>query len=259
VPKRGRAKKKFFHFIRDVSFDVQIASVTVEMQIQGQTDYLARAITYLTSLYESSVDISVKTPTRYGTAKPAWSMNILDHTMFGDDQRALRILTFKDEDGKEALVKTSPFGSSMFRVEADSGYLQPPLKLGFFELSKPAPTPNLAAWQQLFKTGEAPAAAPRYIHDGAALVNRANLPDEVIEMLDFETRQKWERAAQLDYAKNEGRNEGITIGEARGEARGRNDERREMAQTLLRKGQSPEFVSEVTGIPVKDLRPSSHP
>jgi hypothetical protein len=55
-------------------------------------------------------------------------------------------------------------------------------------------------------------------------------------------RQKWD-----DYGATQrriGREEGLTIGESRV---------LQVAQSLIARGQAPEFVSEITGIPIKDL------
>jgi predicted transposase/invertase (TIGR01784 family) len=248
VPVDNVSALRFRQFFRDISYDVEIANITIEMQIRAQSSYLERALGYLTSLYTDSIDFSVPSPARYGTVKAAWSMNLLAHDLFPGDLQALRVFTLKDQANTELDIPVDP---------ADSDGV-PPLKLGFFELTKPTIDPVLKAWQQLFLTGQAAGHSPKYIKDAATLANRANLDPKEVKMLDFATRERIERAAELHYATNAGRAEGEIIGEARGEARGEaigeSKARAEIARTLLAAGQNPEFVSQVSGIPISEFQ-----
>ncbi|MCL1801952.1 MAG: hypothetical protein FWG25_11430 [Promicromonosporaceae bacterium] len=113
---------------------------------------------------------------------------------------------------------------------------------------------------------------PGYVREAAEIIAYTGLEPEEQAMIDLLEKARADRADELAQNKRdleraraqalaeghaeghaEGRAEGHAEGRAQGVTEGHAEARREMAEKLLRAGQSPEFVSQLSGIPIAEL------
>ena len=162
-PLRGKKREELRQRLRDVTVLVNLARhhrgdddpnsghglsfgpvITLEMQVQPQRPYVARALNYASGVFlKYSHDVAA--------ARPVWSMNILAFRLFDDDM-ALHRYGLYDIDTLQPL-------------EPDL------MQIGFFELPKIPDSPALAAWRLFFLTGKVADDAPAYLKAAAGIIN----------------------------------------------------------------------------------------
>gem|GEM_PF-1830876 len=209
---RGKRREKLQQRLRDVTVIVNLARhnngdvggtgpvlgaafgpvITLEMQVQPQKPYVARALNYASGVY-------LKFSSEISSARPVWSMNILAFNLFDDDV-ALRSYGFYD------VATFQPLDPELMRI-------------GFFELPKVSDSPALRAWRTFFLTGKVADDAPEYLKAAAGIIRWVNLTPKERRMADYLTRARQDRKNQDEYVREEGR------AEARAEERAIADQR----------------------------------
>ena len=236
--------------IRDITIGIDLADLTVELQVVPQERFIWRAVHYLTNAYNTRYD-ATKGPMpdgrprdRFRNLKPAWGMNIIDFTLFPDDAEPYRMYALRNETTAAPLPEA-------------------PLRLGFFEIPKQlkttaAPIADEAArnrvyWALFFRTGKAPDAAPKYIHDAARIMVAINNNPKEARMLTATERYIADRDAQQAYAHKLGHAAGHAEGHAEGHAKGISEERTTQALAYLSAGVPIEVVSATSKISRDEL------
>ena len=145
---------KLVQVVRDVTLDIDVAGVGVEMQVRRDLTFLPRSLSYLVDIYQKGYGGD------HGKVRPAWSMNVLAHILFPNDAEPLRVWDLPP---------------------AGSGYA-PLLRWGFFELGKPA-TGLLGAVGHLLTTGTARRGDPKFVHQAAAMIEYMNASTDAARVM----------------------------------------------------------------------------
>ena len=169
--KRAATEHSLREVIRDVRFDIEIADVAIEMQVQRDVTFLERSLLYLAKMYVGSYAGD------HGQVKPAWSLNILRHNWFPDGQ-ALRFSDFPPDNVRQP-------GQA------------PLLRWGFLELLKQLDGP-LKPWQHFFLTGEARKTDPEPLHEAASMMEYVNASAKEANVIT--QLQIWEKADKAEQA-----------------------------------------------------------
>jgi len=224
----ANGRRIFFETMRDITFDIPSAKVTIEMQIVNQPTFLKRSFYYLSRLYAENYGIDELTKDNYKNLKPVWSMNILAHTRFEYDNNPYRVFSLRDEMTGAQIPEWTP---------VRLGYFEIPKQLRLTGRETDEAAKHRTAWAIFFDTGIAPDGAPEYIRNAASIIYRVNTDPVEAKMLDaFEKAQ-----ADLDAR------------EYWAEVRGEKKREIEIARNLLDAGTSIEVITKATGIPVEEL------
>ena len=218
---------------RDVTIDLDTVDVTIEMQVWHHRSFVRRALLYATELYGRRYDATAAEPDRYRLLRPVWALNVVDHTLFPEDEYAVRMFSLHD---------------------ADHGLgLEPELlRFGFLELPKALPEDGgdrRAAWRQFLRTGRAAASDPDYLHEAATIIERISLDPQEVAVITAAEKFDADWASALHSARLEGEERG----EARGETRGKELALRETARAALAQGLDPTLVAQITGLGVQEM------
>ena len=240
VAEGGRAVTELAATLRDVGFDIQIANLTIEMQIRASDTSIMREIHYLSRTYTDNYGKDRANP--YASLVPVAELVILGHRRFPDDiaYRYQSLGDFQPPGYREPPCYLAP----------------PPLWLGILELPKEPTDPGQKAWRQLIHKGQVSSRDPGYVREAAEIIAYTGLEPEEQAMIDLLEKARADRADELAQNKRDlerARVKALAEGHAQGVAEGHAEGRREMAEKLLRAGQSPEFVSELSGIPIAEL------
>jgi len=224
---------KFRQTIRDLTVTViDLADVTVEMQVLPQRYFMHRVHYYIDDVYTDNYGVNLPPKSdMYSTLKPVYSFNIVDFDLFKTDTRPLRTFQYLDT------VTFEP--------------LQPMLKLiGFLELTKPITNnPRLGWWIEFFKTGKANPAAPSYLKEAAKIINSHNLTQQEQAVIDAAIKERDTSQAILDYAISEGHAQGRALGHAEGAQK----REREIAKVMLRDQVPITTIASYTGLTIAEL------
>ena len=168
----------------------------------------------------------------YSTLRPVYSLNILDHSLFGEDKDALRIFELYD-----------PKRGKRFKKDL--------LRIGFFELTKGnIETANQRHWRKYFKSGEADEGAPPYIKKASKIVEYINLSEEerfmISAMERLEANDEAERAYYIAESRAKGREQGMAEGERKKAI--------EMAKKMLLKNKPINEIIEFTELPEDEIK-----
>jgi len=173
---------------RDITVEVDHLDVTVELQIRKQRYFPQRAFYYAASLYTSRYHLRPG-PDRYKDLRPVWSMSILGEPIFAC-AHGFHVFTLHDSDLGEAL--------------------EPELvRLGFFELSKPAGVDARHQWQYFLDTGKAAPGAPSYIREAVDMISDVNLSRKERDMDALLEKFRADQYGQIASAREDGRDEGV--------------------------------------------------
>ena len=225
-------QRKFFETLRDVTIEIQPAKITIEMQVNNQRNFLKRSYFYSSRLYIENYAIDDLIKDNYETLKPVWSMNILAHTRFEQDNEPYRIFALRDEQTAAPITEWQP---------VRLGYFEIPKQLRFAGAEPDAASKRRTAWAQFLKTGIAPDDAPEYIKTGAGIIYRVNTDPKEAKMIDAFEKATADQNAREYWARIDGKEEGIAEGIAR------------MAENLLRNGYPVAEVAAGAGLSVAEL------
>jgi predicted transposase/invertase (TIGR01784 family) len=239
--KDAATRQRLVATLKDVTIDIGTADIVSEVQVKKENFFGARALYYACAQYTSR-----HTPdTGFRGLRPVHGINLVDFTLFRDTAVGLHCFRLADE------------------IEQPTRELKW-LRISFIELGKTLfPTPEQAAWCEFFRTGQAPAGAPAYIHEAAKIVDTANMDQEEREMIDLLDRYRADEREEFLTAQEDAREEGLAEGRATGLAEGRAEgraeglaegEARREAQIIanaVARGESDEVIAQWTGLPVE--------
>jgi hypothetical protein len=156
---------------------------------------------------------------RYSSLRPIFSLNILGHTHFQDDD-ALRIFELYDPAREKRFNKRL-------------------IQIGYFELTKRnIGTTNQKHWHVYFTTGEAGPDAPEYIKKASQIIDYVNLGREEKELVEVLEKAQAIYEAEMVSSFIEGKEEKAV----------------EVAKAMLKKGLSLEIIVECTGLPLNVIK-----
>jgi len=233
--------------IRDVTLSViDLADVTIEMQLAKPKDFLTRMHYYLDETYTGNYNRNISEgQTRYSSLKPVISLNVLDFDFFEGD-RALRSFTYRDDETGAALESEIREGFA-----SEHNLAGRPLKqIGFFELKKHAvKDKDVANWRDFIKSGIPNPGASQAIQEAAKIVQYNNLAMEEREVIDTV-----ERAIATSHAVYLGMKEQAHAeGHAKGRAEGFEGGLQKVALNLFRRNRPLSEVREDTNLPIEVL------
>jgi len=215
------------YFVTEVDIictDSKNIKYTIEMQVQKLEYYIERSVYYNFTKYISSYGVKsqMRDPrSKYSSLYPTYSINILDFTQF-DDEAPIHKFSLYDLENEMKL--STPEN----------------IIIGYFELNKDAKrlNRNLKYWKDFFTTGNVSEGAPEYIKKAENIIDTSNLSKEEKKMIDIAERIREDSIAREIYVKNEGVRNGKI----------------EVATNLLKRNQSIELISEVTGLSLEELK-----
>ena len=85
-------------------------------------------------------------------------------------------------------------------------------------------------------------------------LNKQQMKQRLQLLKDFRDKARYDREAQLDYAKEEGHKAGRREGREEGMQKGREEEQTKVILNMLKKRTDIIFISEVTGVSVKEIK-----
>ncbi|MCL1800170.1 MAG: hypothetical protein FWG25_02240 [Promicromonosporaceae bacterium] len=233
---REEAERRLFDVIRDVRFDIDIADITIEMQVQRDITFLERSLLYLAKMYVGSYGGD------HGKIKPAWSLNILRHNWY-DDDLPIRFLEFPP-------------------VEARQPGVRPLMRWGFFELRKKVEGP-MNPWQHFYLTAVARQTDPEPFREAASMMEFINAsPKEANVISQLQLREKADRAEQAarDRLFQEKADQRVAEERAATEQRERRAAEHQRKATLTdnirsarAKGISPEDIADILNVTVAEV------
>jgi predicted transposase/invertase (TIGR01784 family) len=181
---------------------------------------------------------------KYQALHPVWGISVLTQDYFINDSDAYRCFTLYD--------KAYECGYGHDGIDL--------MRLAFLEIAKKVDgqNANLLYWAQ-FLTGKAlDGAAPDYIKQASAIVDRHNLSSEEVAMLTAQQLYQLDIDARIDYALEDGWNRGLEQGLEQGLERGLEQglERgtRTIAKNALDQGASLDFFQAITGMDLEALK-----
>jgi len=176
------------HTSRDVTVEVDLVDMTVELQMRHQPTFVQRAYYYLADLYTSGYNRDLDTasldPDRYSSLRPAWSINILGEAMF-DCPHSYHMFTLHDHATGEELAPEL-------------------VRFGFYELTKTDAQPQMARWRDFLTTGQASASDPDYLREAASIIEYINLSPQERHMIDAMEKASADYDAGLYWARHDG-------------------------------------------------------
>ena len=244
-------REKLRQTVQDVTADISIAGLGMEVQIKPDGYFTERSLHYACTRFCSNYSLPGKmvfrydgVPIRYSSLKPVYALNILGYPHFPGDDDALRVFTLYDRKRQKA-----------FELEY--------LTLAYFELTKNnVETLNQHYWWTYFKTGDAPEGAPEYIKKAAYVIEKANMTKEERNVVDQMQRMQDIYDSTIYTAQIEGEKIGEARGEARGriegEARGKYEERFTIARKMLSRSRPMNEIAEDTGLTIDEIRKLLH-
>ena len=187
VNEGDRAVRKLAETMRDVAFEVDVASLTVEMQIRTTPVMPIREGFYISSAFIKGYGHDPSDP--YRSLKPVAALSILDHVRF-DDDIAYRYESLGDFAGPGYYVPP--------RYE-----VQPMFWRGIFELPKFPTYPDHVSWRRGFREGIALKQDPEYVQEGVELIRYIDLEPEEQEMIDIMEKVRADQLTELAERRRE--------------------------------------------------------
>jgi predicted transposase/invertase (TIGR01784 family) len=222
---------------------------TVELQRREQEFYVQRSAYYVARRFvgdygrlEFQQALSDNGAEKYSSLYPVYGINLVDFTLFTDDERCYRHFCFCDT---ETYALIHPNGL---------------LHLCYIELGKKPPL-HLRHWVDFFNGKPFADDAPAYIKQAYELIDFANLSAKEQEMVTEAELREQDYIGQMRWAKKvaeaEGRAEGMAKGKAegmaKGKAEGRVEERLRTARNFLELGVSIEIIQKATGLSLEEI------
>ena len=240
--------------LKDVAATIEAADITAEIQLHKTKFFDERLLYYPFERYCQNYSMAEAMYRdaggklfRMSSLKPIYALNILGYTHFDDDE-ALRILELCDQKKNKRL---------------DKEYV----RIALFELEKSVfDTPNQEYWRDYFLTGNAHSNAPDYIKKASRVIQYANLSEEERNMISMMEKLEEYDHARMEYRYDEGvadglskgmakgKEKGMAIGMAKGIAKGMAKGKIDVAKKLRKMGMSPQDISKVTGLTIKQLK-----
>jgi len=216
--------------LRDTTFDLSLADMTVEMQLTNQDVFLYRGFLYMGDLFRQGYDKlgHQRAGDRYGGLRPVWKMDLLRQPFFDDD------LPFR------LLLPHDPVRHVTLKPEV--------FRWGLFEMTKPGAPPELARWRDFLLSGKAGDDDPEYLHEAASIIDNVNMTREEREMISIQEKAEADYQTDLYYAEKKGRDEGIEQGIEQGMQRGTLGAKLDAARAALRRGFGREDIVAITGL-----------
>ena len=224
-PKPGKDKSQVLRETRrDVTIELNLADVTVELQLYRDPAFVQRSFYYLADLYTHRYDPNPdgvdQGPARFAGLRPTWSLSIMGQRLI-DDHEAFHMNILADE------ISGEPFLPQLVRF-------------GFYELTKPDPNPVTAKWRDFLLTGVAQADDPSYLREAASIIDYVNLSPRERDMVTWQQKNADYYDGGLYWAKQEGIEQGIEQGTSQAKL--------DAARAAFRWGVSRDGVMAITGL-----------
>ena len=223
--------------------------INIEMQCFSQKHFTERILFYWAKLFLSQS----RSGQKYESLHPTYSLVFTTYTLFEELKEYCSCFSIQCEESPHVVFSNH-------------------FKLVLVELDKFKKKENIAhldekglwcyllnQWSELTK------------QEKQDLKKRSGIMKEVVEKLtkqqmkqrlqllqDFRDKARYDREAQLDYAKEQGhkagRREGMEKGREEGMEKGREEEQTKVILNMLKKKADIIFISEVTGVSVKEIK-----
>jgi len=212
--------------LRDTTFDLRVADMTVEMQLRPQSTFPLRGFMYMEDLFRQGYDKVgyQRAGDRYGGLRPVWRVDIVGGTLVPDGE-PFRMLEPWDRLREVGLT------TEVFRW-------------AILELGKAGAPPELARWRDFLLTGAVAADDPAYLREAATIIDHANMSQEERDMISIEEKAEADYQSDLYYAEKRGRGEGREQGIQQGAFDAKLDDARAALQLHLTHDQ----VMAITGL-----------
>ncbi|MDR0990894.1 MAG: hypothetical protein LBL92_06015 [Propionibacteriaceae bacterium] len=223
--------RRLFHVERDITIQVQVADLTIELQIQPHMAFLKRLLYYGFRRYTENYRPDIG----YRSLLPVRSLALLGFPLYP-----------QQELGCHHFVLTSD--------SADDVAAIPEFQLTVVEYRKSLfATEEQAAWCHFLNGQGIPQHAPDYLAEAATIINDANLTGEEkdlmnITMDEFIGIEMAEREAAVEEGHAEGLAQGLAEGLAKGLTEGHAEERAEIIRHAIAAGLSDQEISRITGL-----------
>jgi len=228
----AEGRRRLYHTMRDITLEIIPAKITIEMQVYSERSFIKRSFYYASKLFADGYGSDPQAPSNYDSLKPVWSMNVLAHTRFEQDNLPYRVFTLRDEITAEPLNGWQPIRMGFFEI---------PKQLRAIPIADDSLQARRIAWAKFLATGIAPDDAPDYIKAAESIMVSINNNPEEAKMLDAMEKGLKDEQSRLGWARYDGIQEGAKTRET------------EIARNFLRAGAPIEMISEATGIPVAEL------
>jgi predicted transposase/invertase (TIGR01784 family) len=227
--------------LRDVGARLETADFFAELQVQKENYFDVRSIYYPMDRFCGNYNAARLTDTgyepkrsRYASLRPVYTLNILGHRFFGDED-ALRIFGLYDAQRRKAFEREY-------------------LKIAYFEIGKRnIETEHQRYWRDYFLNRPISEKAPDYIRKAARTIDYANLGKEERAMIDWAERAQADYESGLYTAYEDGQKSGVEIGEKRGEKRGRTESSQDVARRMKAGGEPFEKITRYTNISAAEI------
>jgi len=208
--------------LRDTTFALSVADMTVEMQLRPQSTFLYRGFFYMGEVFRQGYNklAHQHAGDRYGGLRAVWVADLVDGALF-DDDLAFRMLEPYDPARR---VGVTP---EVFRW-------------GVFEMTKPGAPPQLARWRDFLRSGKVGDGDPAYLREAASIIDNANMTQEERDMISAQERYEADRQTDLYYAEQGGITKGIEQGAL--------ETKLANARSALRHGLSRADVADIIGL-----------
>ena len=217
--------------LRDLTFEVDLHHLIVEMQVRTDSRFVERAVDYVAETFANEFRAARFTGR---SIRPVWSLNVMGGILFPDDGEPLRSFTFRDDTTFAPLLPQL-------------------LRLAFFELGKRPTDPTLEAWWHFFTTGQARPGDPEYLHEAAGIMERANYNPEEAQMATLLEREQWQLQDQLEDAHAQGHFQGRAEERAAAE-RQRQTTLASNIRVARAKGLGPQDIADILNLSVAEVK-----
>jgi len=221
----------FRETMRDATFELALADMTVELQLRPQTSLVYRGFLYMVELFLQGYNKVgyQRVGDRYGGLRPVWAVDLVDGMLFPDDDLPFRLLLPHDP------IRHVTLSPEVFRW-------------GIFEFTKPGAPPELARWRDFLKSGQAAASDPEYLHEAASIIDNANLTQEERDMISAQERFEADYQTDMYYAEKRGYERALDYVRKLGPKQGAYEATLDLARDALQGGLTRERVVAITSL-----------
>jgi predicted transposase/invertase (TIGR01784 family) len=234
-----------YHNDRTVIYDIKIKTkneklIDIEIQLLNKTGMLKRILYYGSKMIASQMK---KGDSNFDIIKQSVAIFIIDFILFEEDNRYHHSSHLRDDYDLEILTKD--------------------LEINVLELPKlpdKDDSSKLWKWLKFLKSDrideslEIIAKENKYILKAVEVVKRLSKDPKSRMIYEARLKEVWDKNSEVDFAIKKGKMEGKIEGKIEGLQEGEKKKQIQIARNLLLKNQSFDFISEITGLSIDEIK-----